>query len=156
MLAAAVLGTAFHFLYDLSGENPFAALVSPVNESTWEHLKLLFFPVLFLSVTEYFIRRPVPRAFFGSRLAGVLAGMAMIVALFYLYTSVLGRDFIAADILIFLVGVCFTYVISGHLYKKFRHADPMLVFLGWLLIALLFFSFTCFPPDFFLFYPPQN
>ena len=156
MLSAALLGSAFHFLYDFSGKNPFAALISPVNESVWEHLKLLFFPILFLTAVEYFIRRPNPRALFGARLAGVTAGMAIIVVLYYLYTFILGRDFFVADILIFLIGVCFSYVISGHLLRSFRQADPMLIFLGWLLIALLFFSFTCFPPDLFLFYPSQS
>ena len=156
MLSAALLGSAFHFLYDFSGKNPFAALISPVNESVWEHLKLLFFPILLLTAVEYFIRRPNPRALFGARLAGVTAGMAIIVVLYYLYTFILGRDFFVADILIFLIGVCFSYVISGHLLRSFRQADPMLIFLGWLLIALLFFSFTCFPPDLFLFYPPQS
>ena len=156
MLSAALLGSAFHFLYDFSGKNPCAALFSPVNESVWEHLKLLFFPILLLTAVEYFIRRPNPRALFGARLAGVTAGMAIIVVLYYLYTFILGRDFFVADILIFLIGVCFSYVISGHLLRSFRQADPMLIFLGWLLIALLFFSFTCFPPDLFLFYPPQS
>ena len=156
ILSAAILGSAFHFLYDFTGENPFAALISPVNESTWEHLKLLFFPVLFLTIIEYIIRRPGPSGFFGGRLCGVLAGMTLIVFLFYGYSFVLGRNFLIIDILIFLVSVCFTYVLSGHLYKHFRYADGMLILLGWVLVILLFFSFTCFPPDCFLFYPPQN
>ena len=156
MLSAALLGSALHFLYDFSGENPFAALISPVNESVWEHLKLLFFPSLLLTTVEFFIRRPDARALFGARLTGVTAGMVIIVSLYYLYTFILGRGFLAADILIFLTGTCFSYVISGHLLRSFRHADPMLIFLGWLLIALLFFSFTCFPPDLLLFYPPPH
>lgn len=155
MLSAAILGSALHFLYGISGENPFAALIAPVNESTWEHLKLLFFPVLFLSVTEYWIRRPRAAPFFASRLAGILFGMLIIIVLFYLYTGLLHRDIFAADILIFLVSVCFTYVSSGHLYRYFRSADPFITFTGWLFLMLLFFSFTCFPPDLFLFYPPS-
>ena len=47
-LAASVLGTLFHFVYGWSGENPVAGLFFPVNESTWEHLKLIFFPILLL------------------------------------------------------------------------------------------------------------
>ena len=156
MLSAALLGTAFHFLYDLTGQNPLAALIAPVNESTWEHLKLLFFPVLFLTIAEYFIRRPLPQSLFGARLAGVTAGMLLITGLFYLYTFLIGRSFLVADILLFLLGVCFTYVLSGHLLRSCRRADPLVVFLGWFLYVLLFFSFTCFPPDLFLFYPPAE
>ena len=124
------------------------------NAANGTNKKLLFFPILLLTVIEFLIRHPNPCALFGARLAGITAGMTMIVVLYYLYTFVLGRNFLAADILLFLTSVCFSYVISGHLFRKFRQADPMLVFLGWLLAVLLFFSFTCFPPDIFLFYPP--
>ena len=44
-----ILGTLLHFLYEWTGYNYLVGFISPVNESTWEHLKLLFFPVLFLS-----------------------------------------------------------------------------------------------------------
>ena len=40
-----VLGTLAHFVYDWSGQNSFIGLLTPVNESTWEHMKLLFFPM---------------------------------------------------------------------------------------------------------------
>lgn len=42
---AAAAGAGLHFLYDAL-PNPLTALVSPVNESVWEHLKLLFWPML--------------------------------------------------------------------------------------------------------------
>ena len=38
-----ILGTLLHFTYKLSGENGVVAIFSTVNESTWEHLKLLYF-----------------------------------------------------------------------------------------------------------------
>ena len=34
-------GSALHFLYDL-WPNPLTAVFAPVNESVWEHLKLLY------------------------------------------------------------------------------------------------------------------
>ncbi len=36
-------GSALHFLYDL-WPNPLTAVFAPVNESVWEHLKLLYWP----------------------------------------------------------------------------------------------------------------
>ncbi len=48
-IAACILGVLFHFVYDWTGKNPAAAAFFPVNESTWEHLKLVFFPILILS-----------------------------------------------------------------------------------------------------------
>ena len=49
-----VLGTILHFTYEWSNENSIVALFSAVNESTWEHLKLLFFPMLITIIIGYF------------------------------------------------------------------------------------------------------
>ena len=46
----AVFGTFSHFFYGWSNENPLIGLISPVNESTWEHMKLVFSPVLLWSL----------------------------------------------------------------------------------------------------------
>ena len=43
-LFTAAMGTLLHFVYDWSGGWGAAAAFSAVNESTWEHMKLLFFP----------------------------------------------------------------------------------------------------------------
>ena len=64
-------GTALHFLFDWSGRLIPAALIAPVNESVWEHLKLLFFPFLLFSALEALIRRPCP-AFYAAGTFGQL------------------------------------------------------------------------------------
>ena len=43
--AALVLGVLLHFLYGWF-PNPIIALISPVRESLWEHLKVLLYPLL--------------------------------------------------------------------------------------------------------------
>ena len=50
MFPVAILGTLSHFVYGLSGENRFIGLFFPVNESTWEHMKLAFFPMLLFTM----------------------------------------------------------------------------------------------------------
>ena len=52
--AVVVLGCLNHFIYEWTGESPISALFCPVNESVWEHLKLLFFPYLFVITFVYF------------------------------------------------------------------------------------------------------
>lgn len=51
-----VLGVLLHFTYEWSGDNVVVGLFSAVNESTWEHLKLLFFPFLLLTILEVLLR----------------------------------------------------------------------------------------------------
>ena len=42
---ATLAGSCLHFVHDLF-PSPVTALFSPVNESLWEHLKILFWPYL--------------------------------------------------------------------------------------------------------------
>ena len=45
-----VLGTLLHFTYQLSGENKIVEMFSAINESVWEHLKLVYFPMLITTI----------------------------------------------------------------------------------------------------------
>lgn len=48
ILFVSVLGVLMHFVYEWSGSNRFVGLFAPINESTWEHMKLLFFPCSYM------------------------------------------------------------------------------------------------------------
>ena len=44
-IAVTVLGTLLHFVYGWSSSNMLVGLFAAVNESTWEHMKLAFYPI---------------------------------------------------------------------------------------------------------------
>ena len=44
-----ITGSFAHFVYGWSNQNHIAGLFTPINESIWEHMKLLFFPMLIYS-----------------------------------------------------------------------------------------------------------
>ena len=54
IILAIVFGTLLHFTYEWSGENRIVGLFSATNESVWEHLKLVFYPMLILGLIEYY------------------------------------------------------------------------------------------------------
>lgn len=43
-----ILGVVLHFTFEWANNNILVGTFSPVNESIWEHLKLLFFPMWIL------------------------------------------------------------------------------------------------------------
>ena len=47
-------GTILHFLYDWTGGSILVAPFSGVNESTWEHMKLLFWPLFLYALVRRF------------------------------------------------------------------------------------------------------
>jgi hypothetical protein len=51
---ASLGGTILHFLYDWLGKAAWIASFSGVNESTWEHMKLLVWPTFIFAVVQYF------------------------------------------------------------------------------------------------------
>jgi hypothetical protein len=84
-------GTLLHFLYDLLGEAAWIAPFSGVNESTWEHMKLLFWPMLlFAFVQSFFLRNR--EDFWCVKLRGILLGLVLIPVLFYTYNGAVGKS----------------------------------------------------------------
>ena len=45
-------GTILHFLYDWAGGSILVSPFSGVNESTWEHMKLLFWPLFLFALIQ--------------------------------------------------------------------------------------------------------
>ena len=79
-----------------------------ISESPWEHLKLLFFPVLVYTVWEYIWVGHRWKGYILTRAEGALLGMLTITALFYTYTGICGRHWLWADILTFVLGAAVT------------------------------------------------
>ena len=159
-LFVAAAGSLLHFLYEYSGQNPLAAFISPVNESTWEHLKLLFFPYLvFLFVERLLLRNTYPR-FFTAHLLSLLAGLCAIPILFYTYTGILGKNYLAADIAVFLISAGLSCCLSLRLLTNSpfqRKGTERGEWISCALLAALFLFFvyaSFFPPDLALFQPP--
>ena len=162
----AVLGTLLHFLYEWSGKMPAAALFSPVNESVWEHLKLLFFPFVLFTLWELLRTFPAPACFLPARTLGLSAGLFSIPFLFYCYTSILGTNYLALDILVFLLSILIAFSVSGFIEKKAARSAResgllcrILLYLSivvLLVLLALFLFFTFNPPHMPLFRDPVN
>lgn len=142
-----ILGSLAHFFYEWSGYSFFVGLFSAVNESTWEHLKLLFFPYLFWSVVEYFILGK-PKSLFPAKAIGVISGMAAIVIFFYSYTGIFGKSIDFLNILSFFIGVAISFAIDYQLIKngKFNNNAGLATGIAVLISLCVFFIlFTVFP-----------
>lgn len=149
----AAAGTLLHFAYAFSRQNPLVGLFVPVNESTWEHMKLVFFPTftyVLLGWPFFFRSRPL---FFGAFLTGLLTGTFAVPVIFYTYTGILGFHCLFLDILTFLAGVLLVFCLGFQLVVQESRLLPV-PFLVFLTVTLLvcFFLFTNMPPDVALFH----
>ena len=151
----ALLGTLLHFLYDWSGGALWVAPFSGVNESTWEHMKLLFWPMLLFAAVQYLFFRD--RAdFWCIKAKGVLLGMALIPVIFYTYNGVIGKspDFI--NIAIFFITAAAVYIYEARQLNKGSSPckSKNLAVALLLLLALCFVIFTFQTPTLGIFKDP--
>ena len=157
IIFVSVLGTLLHFAYEFSGNNILVGLFAPVNESIWEHTKLIFFPMLIYSLyLNKKIRTEYPCT--GSAMiAGSLLGIAMIITLFYTYSGIIGFNVAFADIAIVYISVIIAFYSVYKLTTSCK-TEQIKVFLQILLIVIicLFFILTFLPPDIPLFMNPET
>lgn len=157
MLFTLLFGNLLHFVYDWAGQAGWAAYLSAVNESTWEHMKLLAVPWLVWTVVTIVVNRCAASAL--PRAIGLLAGLAAIPALFYTYTGILGKSIDVVNILIFQAAVLLAYFVSASLQKSARLSSVPFQILGillHLLAALAFFFSRPFPRPFPCLWTPQT
>lgn len=149
-----ILGTVLHFTYNWSNSNLLIGSLSAVNESTWEHLKLIFFPILITTIIGYFYFRKTIPNFLCSKTLGIITAILFTIIFFYTYTGILGTDFAFLNILTFIISVILGEYIS---YKLITSSFSCNKILSIILLSLLLFSFiffTYFTPKIGLFKDP--
>ena len=158
MIGVAVLGTLFHFAYDFTGQNRFVGLFVAVNESTWEHMKLMFFPMLLLTC---FLAPKWREEYANIDLIlnlGNLTATWLIPILFYTYRGILGYGISWVDISTFYISEVLSFLLILHLIKY--RGNPLLrkltaiSFLMILIQGLAFMWFTYHPPGLGIFMVP--
>lgn len=113
-----VIGTLLHFLFDWTGGNAVVALFSAVNESIWEHMKLLYYPMLIFTFVEYSRWGKKMPQFWCVKLTGLLTGLALIPTVYYTYTGTFGVSADWFNIAIFFFAAAAAYYLETKLFIK--------------------------------------
>jgi Family of unknown function (DUF6512) len=143
------LGSALHFTFALSGNQPIVGAFSAVNESVWEHLKLAFWPSLLLTLIEYPLLRKAANNFFTAKATGVYLMVTIIPLAFYSYSAFSGKSIFAIDISTFVVAVIIGQLLSYKLltYRQLPVTFNKISVVVIILLALAFIVFTYYPPQ---------
>ena len=155
----AIAGTLLHFLYDWSNQITLVAPFSAINESIWEHMKLLYFPMfVFALIERHFIGNEYEN-FWCAKLAGFLLGLALIPVLYYSYTGMFGVSLDWLNIAIFFVAAAAAYLLETWLLKKDGGANcfsPIGALFVLCMIGLAFVVLTYVQPRLPLFQDPRT
>ena len=142
--AAAALGVLLHFLFTWF-PNPVTALISPVRESVWEHVKLIFFPLLAASLYmgrggNSFGRAPW--------LLSLVVACAVMLCVGYVYHIILRGEAVLVDVILYLFSLALGFLLPKTLWPLC--GQPGVEKAAWALTALLgalIVWFTFFPPE---------
>lgn len=147
-------GTVLHFLYEWLDGATWIAPFSGVNESTWEHMKLLFWPMFLFAVFEWLFFRE-EKAFWCIKLRGIVLGLALIPILFYTYNGVVGKSPDWINIAIFFVSAAIVYLWETRQFSKnISCSSPKKAFFWLICIGMLFVVFTFSTPEIGIFKDP--
>lgn len=155
-----IFGNLLHFVYDWTGRSDIVGAFAAVNESTWEHMKLLATPWVIWSLVEAVALRgsrqnSVPMA----RALGLLAGLVTIPTVYYTYTGALGVSSMVADVVLFQAAVLLGAWVSWQVQRKNKLTGPLWGALGLALLLgvwALFVWWTYDPPVLPLFIDPTT
>ena len=161
------LGTILHFLFEWTGAYAVAP-ISAVNESTWEHMKILFFPMLLFAFVQYAFFRKDFQLFWWIKLIGIVVGTVSIPILFYTYNGAFGKTPDWLNISFFFISAGVAYLLEYILFKKELkspnarnenawkswNANAWIALAVLMAIGLVFVAFTFYPPKLPLFQDP--
>jgi len=149
-----ILGTLLHFIFKWSGENAFVASFSAINESVWEHLKLLYFPMLLTLIIGYFyIGKNVPN-FLCSKVIGIVISMLFTTIFFYTYSGILGTNIAIIDISSFFAATILGEYVAYKLMNNMSKCNNKVTIFILIFIGICFVTFTYFVPELGIFKDP--
>lgn len=154
-LLISLLGSLFHFTHGWIKRGFLLHVFSALNESTWEHMKMLLAPTLLVSVLQLFYLRGVYENFWNGVLLLLIVELLTIPFLFEPLRHLIKKVPFVFTILIFYLAIFF-----GLLVEYFVLKNEILIFSDFialifvLILVILFGFFSYYPPKHFLFRDP--
>ena len=149
------IGSGLHFAFEMSNYSYPIAAFAAVNESIWEHLKMVFWPGLFFFIVQYrLLWDKEDAARFWTAKALCLFLMPLVIAGgWYGIVALTGQHYFIIDIALFVGAVIAGQLVSYRVLtgKIPAISKPQPAMMAILLLALAFVAFSYFPPKIFLF-----
>ena len=155
VIVCIILGILLHFTYEWSGENRLVGLFSAINESTWEHLKLIFYPMVLIAILGYFVIGEKSDNYWLAQAMGIVTAIVFTIAFFYTYTGIIGTNFAWLNIATFIVAVILGGVVTYKILISQKYYNAEVVSKIFIIILFLtFILYTFNPPEIALFQNP--
>ncbi|MDO4731267.1 MAG: DUF6512 family protein [Clostridia bacterium] len=151
-----ISATLLHFSYDWSGGNVLSIMFGAINESVWEHIKILTIPYIFWAGLEICMVRISLKKLIIAKALGVYTIAILTIVVNMIYTLILGNNVVWLDIFLAFLWLATGYAVSERVLRMDIATDKyftICVFLMVLFIVMLL-SFTINPPHIGIFLDP--
>ncbi len=152
---ATLLGIAFHYAHRDRTKSLLVHILFPVNESTWEHLKLVYQPMMIMGVLQCLLLSNDYLNIVEGNFMGIIVAMLLIPLLYYPVKILVKKEIMWFSISVFVLSILIGYL-TVWVYLKFGISNFSEELSAYLLILLFlaFGVFTFYPPRIFLFLDP--
>lgn len=161
IVVVCIASVPLHFLYDWSGELSIIGMLAPLNESIWEHLKLVFWPLLLWWGFGYLFFQNKEKLslekWFTAAGISIFISMVFIVSWYYTWVNGIGIESSIIDIGSLFIAVPIAQLLGIHVYRVVQPRKTYLIIAALFLILfagmLIWFTFNT--PNMPIFIPPN-
>jgi len=154
IIVSFIISIFLHFLYNIF-PNFITSIISPVNESIWEHMKLIVTSNLIFSIIEYIIYKKKNIKYHNLLLSYAISSITGIILYLIIYIpldKIFGHNLIIALILLlitFIIISIINYYIMNYEEIKYSNTIGLILIIS---IYIIFGYLTYNPPHINLFY----
>ncbi len=142
-----------HFLYNWL-PNTLFSIFFPVNESIWEHMKMMTSSILIWSLFEYFLLRKYGVSYNNFALGVFLEVVLSIIVFLIIYLPIYhftGSVFIL-NLIVLFISIYFVNIINFYVLRFRPLKMEVLGIIGIVLVYIVMGILTYFPPENYIFY----
>ena len=151
-----IAGILLHFSYKWSNENQIVGIFSAVNESTWEHLKLVFFPMLITIIIGTLYYKDDYENYLCIKTKGLILSLVSIIILFYTYSGILGNNISAINIAIYIISIIIGQIYSYNKLNDIAICNNKIAIVVLITLLISFITFTFYTPEIGIFEDPTT
>ncbi|MDD6794858.1 MAG: DUF6512 family protein [Clostridiaceae bacterium] len=153
-----ILGSVFHFIYDVCGKLAVLAPFFPINESIWEHLKLSLYPILIVNLVLCNKAGLSIRKHLISSVFSIITSIFLIIVLYYALKYGFNIYSLPVDLSIYLISLIVGQLLFVHSEKHLNYTNNkfLLALIVLIVLIILFALFTFKAPELPIFQDPHS
>ncbi len=151
-----LVGSVFHFVFKWFGSLYFLAPFFPINESIWEHTKLLVLPLFLFYLLYYFLYKNKylldKESWFTSLLVSISVSVLTMIVFYYTYSGVLGKNIAFVNVFSLLFSLFLGQILASKFYNEKKKVSFKVLLFSFIFLFVFYLIMTFYPFKIPLFY----